>query len=586
MADQEKKKKVAIISISSILLVAMVAAVAVGLNHSGEEEIAGEGDGQITASQKHKVDAVCQSTEYKETCEKTLTQAGNNTNDMKGLFRAAFNATAIEIQKHLHNSTLFHELGQDSRTKQALEVCQEVMGYAINNLNESIEKLDKFDFNKLQDYAYDLKIWLSATMTHQQTCLDAFENTTTGAGKKMTKVLNSSMELSSNALDMVVGFSNLLKSLDFGSSSHRKLMSVEEETQTVGGFPSWVSEGQRRLLEGTEKIDVTVAQDGSGDFTTLNDALRTVPKMSSAPYVIHVKAGIYQEYVDIPGEMTHLTIIGDGPTKTRFTGKKNSLDGLTTYLTSTFGVNGNFFTAKDVGFENSAGAEKFQAVALRVTADKAVFYNCHMDGYQDTLYTQSQRQFYRDCQITGTIDFIFGDAAGVFQNCKLIVRKPLDNQDCIVAAGGRMKPEDPNGLVFQSCQFTADPEYLSSRATNSRCSFLARPWRPYAKTVIMDSKIDAFFDPKGYLDWEGESFQQTATAYEFNNKGTGADTAGRVTWPGVKVLSSSEAKTYYPNSFYEIKDASEKDSFIAAAGIPYDAGKMKKGSKKKAAVSS
>ncbi|KAI4345388.1 hypothetical protein L6164_012516 [Bauhinia variegata] len=151
-----------------------------------------------------------------------------------------------------------------------------------------------------------------------------------------------------------------------------------------------------------------------------------------------------------------------------------------------------------------------------------------MDGYQDTLYVQSQRQFYRDCTITGTIDFIFGEAEGVLQNCKLIVRKPSPK-----LIDSRKDVNSKSALVFQSCHFTAEPAYLASSKELNVRSYLGRPWRPYAKTVFVDSEIDAIFDPEGFLAWNGANNHQTGFYFEYNNKGPGADTSKRVAWPGV-----------------------------------------------------
>lgn len=168
-----------------------------------------------------------------------------------------------------------------------------------------------------------------------------------------------------------------------------------------------------------------VAQDGSGNHKTINEAMVALGRMGkSRPEraVIYVKSGVYNEKVEIQREMKNLIFIGDGIDKTVVTGNRNVQDGATTFNSATFGVSGDGFWARDMTFENTAGPHKHQAVALRVGSDLSVFYRCSFRGYQDTLLVHSLRQFYRNCHVYGTIDFIFGDVAAVFQNCDIFCK--------------------------------------------------------------------------------------------------------------------------------------------------------------------
>ena len=233
-------------------------------------------------------------------------------------------------------------------------------------------------------------------------------------------------------------------------------------------------------------------------------------------------------------------------------------------LSNLAGVVGEKFMAKGIGFENTAGAIKHQAVALRVQSDQSIFYNCQMDGYQDTLYAHSHRQFYRDCTISGTIDFIFGDSAAVLQNCKIIVRKPLENQQCIVTAQGRIERREVSALVLQNCVISGAPEYLPVKDKNK--AYLGRPWKEFSRTIIMQSQLDDIIAPEGWLPWNGNFALDTLSYAEFGNRGPGADQTNRVKWRGIKKINAAQARRFTPAVFLRGGD------WIPSSGVPYTPG--------------
>ncbi|VFQ60971.1 unnamed protein product [Cuscuta campestris] len=346
-------------------------------------------------------------------------------------------------------------------------------------------------------------------------------------------------------------------------------------------FPAWMKKSDRKLLVSRQRgggerarvgsanvqPNVVVAQDGSGQYKTITEAINAYNPPANAArngtrHVIYVKAGVYDEYVLITRKQTNIFMYGDGPTKTIVTGKKCNRDGVSTFRTAPFAVVGNGFICKSMGFRNTAGPEGHQAVALRVQSDMSAFYNCRMDGYQDTLYTQTHRQFYSNCIITGTVDFIFGDAAAVIQNSVIIVRRPMDNQQNSVTAHGRTHNAEPTGLVIQNCQIIAE-DALEANKTEIP-SYLGRPWKPHSRTVILHSTMGDFIRPEGWMPWAGDFGLDTCDYREFGNRGPGADTSRRVTWKGYHALTNAnDAMRFTVERFIQ------GNHWLPATGAPY-----------------
>ncbi|KAK4748795.1 hypothetical protein SAY87_015381 [Trapa incisa] len=558
----EDRKRFAVIGVSFVVLLAIGALLTFGVvynNKPGDVETRSVTSDAMSTMKT--VEAICSPTDYKTTCVNSL--KGVNTTDPKELIKAGFAAGVKCIGASLKKSDALRVIEKDPRAAQALENCKELMGYSIDNLRRSLENAGHFDLNGIDEVLSNLKTWLSAALTYQETCFDGFENTTGDAGKKMKQALKTATQITSNGLAMITDFHDTLESMNMLSTGVRREMLSSDDR-----VPDWVPEEVviRGLVERPAakiKADLVMAKDGSGKYKTIKEALKDIPKKSNKTFVLYIKEGVYREQVQFNKSLTHLMVIGDGPTNTRITFNKNYVDGTPTFKTATVAVLGDFFIAKDIGFENTAGPEKHQAVALRVQSDRSVFYNCHMDGYQDTLYAHTLRQYYRNCVVSGTIDFVFGDSAAVFQNCTFLVRKPLDNQQCIVTAQGRKERRQPSAIVLQNCCILPHSSYVKNGNTKT---YLGRPWKEYSRTIIMESYIDDVIDSEGWMPWAGNFGLNTCFYTEYGNTGPGAKTAGRVKWRGVKNITHQHAADFAPGRFIS------GNTWIPRARVPYTAG--------------
>lgn len=555
------RTKLMLLATAACLLLLLVVGAVVGSSYQQEEgggDDAGPSEHAIHASAK-SVTALCSSTDYVQACETSLSKVvPEGTQDPKVLLKAAVSVVLDEVSKGFAHSRLL--ASNDSRVRGAVQDCQEMYEDSKGEINATLRSIIDHGIEKLPARSHDMRTWLSAVITYQQTCIDGFPD---GELKdKMKAAMKGSKELTSNALAIIGQASSFLSLINL--PARRRLLDDQPPTVTKNGYPSWFTKDDRRMLKSvkvTLKPNVTVAKDGTGDFTTVNEALAKMPEEYEGRYVIYIKEGVYEEQVNVTKNMVNVTMYGDGSKRTIITGSKNFIDGTRTFLTATFFAAGDRFVAIGMAFQNTAGPEKHQAVALRVVSDRSVFFNCRMEGYQDTLYAHSHRQFYRGCVIAGTIDFIFGDASAVFQNCLLVVRRPLSNQQNIVTAQGRVDRRETTGFIIHRCRFLADNR-LTDPSKPSIPSYLGRPWKEFSKTIIMESQIDGVIDKEGYLPWNGTFALSTLYYAEYNNKGPGADTAGRVKWPGVHVLKRDEALKYTVENFIQ------GSTWIPASGAP------------------
>ncbi|RAI92240.1 pectinesterase family protein [Algoriphagus yeomjeoni] len=285
-----------------------------------------------------------------------------------------------------------------------------------------------------------------------------------------------------------------------------------------------------------QDFDFVVAKDGSGDFSIIQEAFDAVPDFRKNETRILLKPGVYKEKLVLAASKTNISLIGEDAATTLVTNddfaqKKNKFgEEMGTTGSTSFFVFGDGFYAKNITFENSAGPVG-QAVAVRVDGDKVVFEKCRFLGFQDTLYPHGDRsrQYYKDCYIEGTTDFIFGWSTAVFENCEIFSKK---GGSYVTAASTEEATEF--GFVFIDCKLTSDAEDSSV--------YLGRPWRDYAQTVFINTEMGAHIKSEGWHNWSKPNAEKTAFYAEYGSKGPGADVSGRVSWS--HQLSEQEAAKY------------------------------------------
>ncbi|KAL8462603.1 hypothetical protein ACS0TY_033585 [Phlomoides rotata] len=488
---------------------------------------------------------LCRTAINPETCQQFVSQEtcnGATPPDATRLLQ-----TFLIKQSHLMNRAFLHTKKQRDEINELggpLSDCLELIDQSIDLVLDSIKALE----NLTATSHSNAQAWLSGVLTNHVTCSE-------GLGIKSTigAILEDLISRSGASLAMLAAVSE----------------PDEEVIQDLrGNLPAWVTAADRKVLQsrgGAIKADVTVAGDGSGNYKKVGDAIAAAPEKSENRYVIYVKKGTYKENVQVGTNKKNVMIVGDGMSSTIITGDLNVVDGSTTFNSATLAAVGEGFILQDMCIQNTAGPEKYQAVALRVGADKSVINRCRIEAYQDTLYAHSLRQFYRDTYVRGTVDFIFGNAAVVLQKCTLEARKPMQSQMNMVTAQGRTDPNQNTGTSIQDSEIKAGADLEPVKS--SFPTYLGRPWKEYSRTVVMQSYVSDVIVPAGWSEWSGDFALDTLYYGEYMNRGPGAWSSKRVKWKGYHVITSAAEAMKFT-----VKEMIQGGEWIGSAGVTFTEG--------------
>lgn len=307
-------------------------------------------------------------------------------------------------------------------------------------------------------------------------------------------------------------------------------------------------------------IELYVSADGKKEFSCIGDALDAAKAHLGKEVRIHILAGVYKERITVT--QSNISFIGENENTTKITWSDAAFDIMPegdnrgTFRTPSVFIDADSFYACHISFLNEAGqGDKVgQALAVYADGDKLIFENCRFEGYQDTLFTaplpekelqpggfkgpkefaprRHGRHLYKECFISGNIDFIFGSATAYFEECEIFMRNRNDVLNGYVTAPSTYDGQK-YGYVFNKCRFTSDCPCESA--------YLGRPWREYARAVILNSEIGAHIKKEGWHDWNKKNAWNTMFFAEYKNFGKGAGTERA---PFVKFLTDTEALDY------------------------------------------
>ncbi|PON86013.1 Pectinesterase, Tyr active site [Trema orientale] len=268
---------------------------------------------------------------------------------------------------------------------------------------------------------------------------------------------------------------------------------------------------------------IRVDQTGNGDFRKIQDAINSVRANNSELVFIWIKPGTYREKIVVPSDKPFITLSGTKSSDTVITWN----DSGEIFDSPTLSVLASDFVGRFLTIQNTYGTTG-KAVSLRVSGDKAAFYNCRILSYQDTLLDDSGRHYFNNCYIEGAVDFIFGNAASLFEKCHL---HSSSERDGAITAQRRLSSTENTGFTFLGCKITGDG-----------ATFLGRPWGAFSRVVFAYSFMSSVIIPQGWNDWGDQATHSSVYYGEYKCYGPGANRSKRVGWS--RSLTSNEAASF------------------------------------------
>jgi len=273
------------------------------------------------------------------------------------------------------------------------------------------------------------------------------------------------------------------------------------------------------------------------EFATIQRAMDHAPQPGQAGRLyVHIAPGTYSERVIVTANRPRTTFLGDpsDPSRVIITAAQNAKSAGGTFFSETVDVEAPEFNADGITFANTAGATG-QAVAIAVRSDKSIFKHCRFLGYQDTLFADFGRQYYTESYITGGVDFIFGNAAAVFDHVTIHEQIPG-----YLTAQSRTGPQQATGYVITN-------SIVTSEDLEKKSFYLGRPWREHARVIVMNTILPANLSPLGWSTWSKGEVPVHAFYAEYNNSGPGSSVTRRVTWS--HQLSKEQARHFAAAEF-------------------------------------